>query len=82
MTSPLIVFAAAELDDHGTPSWHPEHKVCRYDTAKSTTAQGEAWVAGHWQCTQYTVVAEQSECTNWDWAAGHWVTTFAETQQQ
>ena len=23
---PLIVFAAAELDDHGTPSWHPEHK--------------------------------------------------------
>ena len=26
MTSPLIVFAAAELDDHGMPSWHPEHK--------------------------------------------------------
>ena len=22
----MIVFAAAELDDHGTPSWHPEHK--------------------------------------------------------
>lgn len=60
-------------------TWHPEYKVCRYDT-KSTTVQGEAWVAGHWECSQYTVVADQSECTNWDWAAGHWVKTFAEIQ--
>jgi len=63
-------------------SWHPEYKVCRYDTTQTTTAQGEAWVAGHWQCTQYSVVAEQSECTNWDWKAGHWVSTFAEVQNQ
>ena len=26
MTSPLIVFAAAEHDEHGTPDWHPEHR--------------------------------------------------------
>ena len=60
-------------------TWPPEYKVCRYDT-KSTAVQGEAWVAGHWECSQYTMVADQSECTNWDWAAGHWVKTFAEIQ--
>jgi acetoin utilization deacetylase AcuC-like enzyme len=26
VSSSLIVFAAAELDDHGTPAWHPEHR--------------------------------------------------------
>lgn len=59
--------------------WHPEYKVCRYDT-KNTTVEGEAWIAGHWECSQYTVGAESSECSNWDWAAGRWVKTYAEIQ--
>lgn len=60
-------------------TWHPEYKVCRYDT-KNTAVEGEAWVAGHWECSQYTVGAAKSECTNWDWAAGRWVKTYAELQ--
>lgn len=54
--------------------WHPEFKVCRYKT-KSATIKGEAWVAGHWQCSEYTTTGSQTECTNWDWAEGHWVAT-------
>jgi len=57
--------------------WHDKHQVCRYDT-KSATVKGEAWVAGHWQCAEYTVDAGQSECTGWDWKEGHWVETFAQ----
>lgn len=60
-------------------TWHDAYKVCRYD-AKSTTVQGEAWVAGHWECSEYTVDGDQSECSAWDWTAGRWVTTFAEVQ--
>ena len=60
-------------------TWHPEYKVCRYD-ATQPTAQGEAWVSGHWQCSQYTATADTNECTNWDWAAGQWVKTFAQAQ--
>jgi acetoin utilization deacetylase AcuC-like enzyme len=26
VTSPLLVFAATDLDDHGTPEWHPERR--------------------------------------------------------
>jgi len=59
--------------------WHDQYQVCRYET-KSATVQGEAWIAGHWQCSEYTVDADQSECTGWDWKAGHWVETFAEIQ--
>lgn len=60
-------------------TWHEEYQVCQYDT-KSTAVQGEAWIAGHWQCSQYTVDAAQSECTGWDWKEGHWVATLAEIQ--
>ena len=60
-------------------TWHDEYKVCRYDT-KSTTVQGEAWVAGHWECSEYSMDAGQSECTSWDWSDGRWVTTFADIQ--
>ncbi len=60
-------------------TWHEEYQVCQYDT-KSETVQGEAWVAGHRQCSQYTVDAAQSECTAWDWKEGHWVATLTETQ--
>lgn len=60
-------------------TWHEAYQVCKYDT-KSATVQGEAWVAGHWQCSQYTVSAKQSECTSWDWSEGHWIKTLAEIQ--
>ena len=60
-------------------AWHPEHKVCRYDTTQAAV-QGEAWVSGHWQCSQYTATADTHECTNWDWSAGHWVKTYAQVQ--
>lgn len=57
--------------------WHPDYKVCRYE-AKSAAIKGETWVAGHWQCSEYTTTGSQTKCTNWDWAEGHWVTTIAE----
>lgn len=60
-------------------TWHPEYKVCRYDT-NNTTVEGEAWVAGHWECSEYTQDANQSECTGWNWSDGRWVKTFAEIQ--
>lgn len=60
-------------------TWHEEYQVCRYDK-KSTTVQGEAWIAGHWQCSEYTSEAGESECTSWDWKEGQWVETFAEIQ--
>jgi hypothetical protein len=60
-------------------TWHDEYKFCRCDT-KRNTAEGDAWVAGHWECSEYTVAADQSECTSWDWTLGRWVTTFAEIQ--
>jgi len=60
-------------------TWHPEYKVCRYDT-NNTTVEGEAWVAGHWECSEYNVNDAQSECTGWDWNEGRWVKTFAELQ--
>ncbi len=60
-------------------TWHEAYQVCQYDT-KSATVQGEAWVAGHWQCSEYTANAAQSECTAWDWKQGHWVATYAEIQ--
>lgn len=59
--------------------WHPDYKICRYET-QSETVKGEAWVAAHWQCTQYTVKDSVTECTNWDWAQGRWVATIAEVQ--
>lgn len=60
-------------------TWHEAYQVCRYD-AQSETVQGEAWVAGHWQCSEYTVDSASSECTAWDWKKGHWVETFTEIQ--
>jgi hypothetical protein len=60
-------------------TWHDAYQVCQYDTT-NTTVQGEGWVAGHWQCSQYTVGADQSECTAWDWSEGHWVKNLAEMQ--
>lgn len=59
--------------------WHPEYKVCRYDKSNAAV-EGEAWVAGHWECSQHTVSASGGECTHWDWKAGRWVTTYAEIQ--
>lgn len=67
---------AAGWDDK---TWHDEYQVCRYET-KSDTVKGEAWIAGHWQCSEYTVDSQQSECTAWDWNAGHWVETFTEVK--
>lgn len=54
-------------------TWIPEHTVCQYD-ARTQNVQGQAWVDGHWMCTQYT--ASAGECTKWNWKSGHWVKTF------
>lgn len=35
-------------------TWHEEYQVCRYDT-KAATVEGEAWIAGHWRCSEYAV---------------------------
>lgn len=59
--------------------WHPEYKVCQYD-AETTTVKGEEWVAGHWQCSEYTLESAQSECTGWNWNEGHWLKTYSATQ--
>jgi hypothetical protein len=61
---------------HGK-TWRSDFKVCKYDT-KSPAVEGEAWVAGHWECSQYSMIADKNECTSWDWTAGHWVKTYDE----
>ena len=60
-------------------TWVPERKVCRYDT-RTATIQGEAYVSGHWECSQYSMMGDKNECTSWDWAAGRWVETYAEVE--
>lgn len=54
--------------------WYPEHRVCQYNQEQVKTAQGSAWVDGHWACTKYTTTGQ---CTNWSWSPGHWVKTFS-----
>ena len=57
--------------------WYPEHRVCQYDPDKVQSAQGDAWVDGHWACVKYSTAEQlKGECTNWDWRAGHWVKTL------
>jgi acetoin utilization deacetylase AcuC-like enzyme len=46
--SPLIVFAAAELDDHETPPWHPEHRG-RLDAALAGVAEAGLAEATQWR---------------------------------
>ncbi len=48
MTSPLIVFAAAEHDDHGTPAWHPEHRG-RLDAALAGIDEAGLGDATEWR---------------------------------
>lgn len=51
--------------------WVSEHSVCQY---AANTAEGLAWIAGHWSCTKYKVSV--GACTRWEWKAGRWVKTF------
>ena len=46
--SPLIVFSAAELDDHDTPPWHPEHRG-RLDAALAGVDQAGLDEATQWR---------------------------------
>jgi acetoin utilization deacetylase AcuC-like enzyme len=46
--SPLIVFSAAELDDHATPPWHPEHRG-RLDAALAGVAEAGLSEATQWR---------------------------------
>jgi acetoin utilization deacetylase AcuC-like enzyme len=46
--SPLIVFAAAELDDHETPPWHPEHRG-RLDAALAGVDEAGLDEATQWR---------------------------------
>lgn len=57
VTSPLIVFAAAELDDHGTPSWHPEHKG-RLDAALAGVHEAGLDDATEWRIPELVDIAD------------------------
>ena len=48
MTSPLIVFADAEHDDHRTPDWHPEHRG-RLDAALAGVHEAGLDDAAEWR---------------------------------
>lgn len=48
--------------------WVPQHDVCQYT---ETQANGVAWIAGHWVCSQYK--ASLGACTKWEWKTGRWV---------
>jgi acetoin utilization deacetylase AcuC-like enzyme len=45
---PLIVFAAAELDAHATPDWHPEHRG-RLDSALAAIDEADLHDATEWR---------------------------------
>jgi acetoin utilization deacetylase AcuC-like enzyme len=48
VTTPLAVFAAADLDGHDTPPWHPEHKG-RLDAALSGIHEADLDDAVEWR---------------------------------
>ena len=57
--------------------WYPEHRVCQYNQATQSTAQGDAYVEDHWACTKFLTSEHlKGQCTNWDWVPGHWVKTL------
>ena len=46
--SPLLVLSAAELDDHVTPPWHPDHRA-RLDAAIAGVAEAGLDEATQWR---------------------------------
>lgn len=57
--------------------WYPEHRVCQYNPDQTTSAQGDAWVEGHWACVKYSTEEQiKGQCTNWEWRSGYWVKTL------
>ena len=48
MVVPLIVFSAAEQDDHATPPWHPEHRG-RLDAALAGVHEADLDDATEWR---------------------------------
>lgn len=52
-----MVFAAAELDDHQTPSWHPEHRG-RLDAALAGVHEAGLDEATHWVVPEAVDVAD------------------------
>ncbi len=48
MVVPLIVFSAAEQDDHATPAWHPEHRG-RLDAALAGVHEADLDDATEWR---------------------------------
>lgn len=83
----VIVEPAGPIQCTETPArwyngvWHTGYKTCRYAPG-NPAFQGEAWIAGHWSCTQYNIVNNQATCTNWDWVAGGWVSRYEEVPVQ
>ena len=53
--SPLIVFSAAELDDHDTPPWHPEHRG-RLDAAIAGVDEAGLADATEWRIPELAAV--------------------------
>lgn len=57
MNAPLIVFAAAEQDDHETPTWHPEHRG-RLDAALAGVHEAGLDEAATWRVPEVAEVAD------------------------
>ena len=53
----MAVFAAAELDDHGTPEWHPERKG-RLDAALAGIHEAGLDDAAQWRIPELVDVAD------------------------
>ncbi len=57
MTSPLIVFSAADRDEHDIPSWHPENKA-RIGAVLDGVSAGGLTDATEWREPREATVAE------------------------
>ncbi|PIE32730.1 MAG: hypothetical protein CSA55_03040 [Ilumatobacter coccineus] len=57
MSSPLIVFAAEEFDDHRTPEWHPENRH-RLDAALLAIGEADLADATEWHIPELAPIAD------------------------
>ncbi len=55
MAAPLMVFAADELDDHGTPPWHPERRA-RLDAALAGIHEAGLDEATEWRVPELAAI--------------------------
>ena len=68
MTAPLIVFAAAEHDEHETPTWHPEHRG-RLDAALAGVGEAGLDDAAEWRVPELVDVEDLARVHAADYVA-------------